>query len=201
MVFGLFLVISLVIGFIPAYTGRNNKSLESYLMADRNMNVIPVGLSLFVTMCTTVPLLTGPVEVYNFGIAYWGLIPGSLLAFLVVAHLCAPIFHRLQLVSTYEVSNSWHEKNLVLEKVLVFAVSCASFKFLPINFWFKCIMTHFFLELNVNLLCCSLYSSYQIYRIIMKTPDYQNPTNSYRLTINKQFDNITKNTCENILRF
>ena len=33
VVFGLFLVISLVIGFIPAYRGRNNKSLESYLMA------------------------------------------------------------------------------------------------------------------------------------------------------------------------
>ena len=104
-VFGLFLVISLVIGFIPAYTGRNNKSLESYLMADRSMNVIPVGLSLFVTICTTVPLLGGPVEVYNYGIAYWGMLPGSMLAFLVVAHVFAPIFHKFQLVSTYEVSN------------------------------------------------------------------------------------------------
>ena len=108
VVFGLFLVISLVIGFIPAYTGRNNKSLESYLMADRSMNVIPVGLSLFVTICTTVPLLTGPVEVYSYGIAYWGMIVGSLLAFVVVAHWFAPVFNRLRLVSTYEVSNSSH---------------------------------------------------------------------------------------------
>ena len=100
----LFLVISLVIGFITAYRGRNNRSLESYLMADRSMNVVPVGLSLFVTICTTVPLLAGPVEVYNYGIAYWGLLPGSMLAFFVVAHVFAPIFHKFQLVSTYEVS-------------------------------------------------------------------------------------------------
>ena len=106
VVFGLFLVISLVIGFIPAYTGRHNKSLESYLMADRRMNVIPVGLSLFVTICTTIPLLAGPVEVYNYGIAYWGMAPGSLLALLAVAHFFAPVFNRLRLVSTYEVSNS-----------------------------------------------------------------------------------------------
>ena len=102
-VFGLFLVISLVIGFIPAYTGRNNKTLESYLMADRSMNVIPAGLSLFVFICTTLPIISGPVEVYKYCIAYWGLIGGTLLVYVVVAHFFAPVFHRLRMVSTYEV--------------------------------------------------------------------------------------------------
>ena len=103
VVFGLCLALSLVVGLIPAYKGRKNKSLENYLMAGRKMNAIPVGLSLFVSVCSTVPLLAGPVEVYNYGIAYWALMMGSGICFAVVAHFFSPIFHSLQLISIHEV--------------------------------------------------------------------------------------------------
>ena len=103
VVFGVCLALSLVVGLIPAYMGRKNTSLDHYLMADRNMNAILVGLSLFVSVCSTVPILAGPVEVYNYGIAYWGLMLGQVICFAVIAQFFSPVFHRMRLVSVNEV--------------------------------------------------------------------------------------------------
>ena len=104
LVFGLFIGLSLVAGLIPAYMERKNINLDHYLMAGKSMHAIPVGVSLFVTICSTVPLLAGPVEVYNYGIAYWAMVLGASVCYPVVAHLFAPVFHSLNLVSIYEVS-------------------------------------------------------------------------------------------------
>ena len=120
LVFGLFIGLSLVAGLIPAYMGRKNINLDHYLMAGRSTNAIPVGLSLFVTMCTTVPLLAGPVEVYNYGIAYWAMALGAVGCCPVVAHFFAPVFHSLHLVSIYEVSCNFNTKMLILVALATF---------------------------------------------------------------------------------
>ena len=104
LVFGLFLVLSLVAGLLPAYRGQRIKTLESYLMADRSMHPLLVSLSLLVSATTTVTFLAGPVEVYSYGIAYCGMMLGSLVGIVLIAHFIAPAFNKLKLTSIYEVT-------------------------------------------------------------------------------------------------
>ena len=104
LVFGLFLVLSLVVGLVPAYRGQRIKTLESYLMADRSMHPLLVSLSLLVTITTPITFLAVPVEVYNYGLAFCGMMIGTAISTVVIAHFFAPAFHRLKIVSVYEVT-------------------------------------------------------------------------------------------------
>ena len=72
MVCGLSIVLSLAIGLFYVYRDGRERTIESYLMADRKMSALPVALSYFMTMLSGIAFLSDPVEVYNYGQAYIG---------------------------------------------------------------------------------------------------------------------------------
>ena len=57
LVFGLILALSAGIGFYHGFKGRKKQTIDSYLMADRNMHPIPVALSMFVTYMSAISFL------------------------------------------------------------------------------------------------------------------------------------------------
>ena len=57
LVFGIILALSASIGLYHGFKGRKAQSMESYLMADRNMHPVPVALSMFVTYMSAISFL------------------------------------------------------------------------------------------------------------------------------------------------
>ena len=82
---------------------RRNASIDEYLLAGRDMPVLPVSLSLYVTWLSAISFLGDPVEVYFYGLIYWLMGVGFALALPVVAAVFVPRFHSMQLTSLYEV--------------------------------------------------------------------------------------------------
>ena len=81
---------------------KGNK--EEYLLGNRNMNWLPVGLSLVVSYTSGITQLGKPAEIYQHGVQYvMGLIGGS-LGILFSMFTFVPMLFRLQLTSSTEVS-------------------------------------------------------------------------------------------------
>ena len=72
-------------------------------MADRNMPVIPVAVSLYVSWISAISFLGDPVEVYMKGSIQIAVLIGYVLGLLAGALVFAPRFHRLRLTSVFEV--------------------------------------------------------------------------------------------------
>ena len=53
---------------------------------------------------SAISFLADPVEAYTVGVIYWILGIGHALGIPFVAHFFAPYFHKLKLVSAYEVN-------------------------------------------------------------------------------------------------
>ena len=55
---------SCAIGVYYGYKGRKGSTTEEYLMAGRNLRVLPVAASISVSFLSAITLLSDPVEVY-----------------------------------------------------------------------------------------------------------------------------------------
>ena len=103
LVFALTLLLSATIGVFYAYRDRRRTTVEEYMMAGRKMPILPVTVSMFVSWCSAITFLSDPVEVYYHGAVYTVLGLGYGAGLLPVAHFFAPYFHKLNIVSCYEV--------------------------------------------------------------------------------------------------
>ena len=68
------------------------------------MSAFPVALSVLSSFFSASTLLGVPAEIYYRGSQYWMAVWGSMMAPLAGVALFGPLFHRLQVVSVYEVS-------------------------------------------------------------------------------------------------
>ena len=102
LVFGTSLLLSVSVGVFYGWRDRNKKSVEEFLMAGRNMPVVPVSLSLFVSWISAIAFLGDPVEVYYHGVVYILLGVGYAACLPFVAYLFAPVFYRMKVTSAYE---------------------------------------------------------------------------------------------------
>lgn len=103
-IFVLLLVLSAAIGLFYALSGGRQRTVQEFLLANRSMGFFPVALSLLATFQSAVAILGVPAEIYRFGTEYWFLGCSYFLGLLIPAHVFIPIFYRLQITSTYEVS-------------------------------------------------------------------------------------------------
>lgn len=103
-IFALLLVLSLAIGLFYALSGDRQRTVQEFLLANRNMSCLPVALSLLATFQSAVAILGAPGEIYRFGTEYWFLGCSYFLGLLIPAHIFIPVFYRLRLTSTNEVS-------------------------------------------------------------------------------------------------
>ncbi|XP_074392390.1 sodium-dependent multivitamin transporter isoform X3 [Zonotrichia albicollis] len=101
-IFALLLVLSSAIGLFYALSGDRQRTVQEFLLANRDMGCLPVALSLLASFQSAVAILGVPAEIFNFGTEYWFLGCSYLLGLLIPAHIFIPVFYRLRITSTYE---------------------------------------------------------------------------------------------------
>ncbi|NXK70563.1 SC5A6 protein, partial [Sylvietta virens] len=101
-IFALLLVLSAAIGLFYALSGDRQRTVQEFLLANRNMGCLPVALSLLASFQSAVAILGVPAEIFRFGTEYWFLGCSYFLGLLIPAHIFIPVFYRLRITSTYE---------------------------------------------------------------------------------------------------
>ena len=110
VIFGTNLVLCGAIGVFYAVTTRGQSTTSQFLMADHKLHVIPLTISLIVSVVSAVTLLGLPAEMYSYGSQYFFNI-GSGLGIILTMLIFVPLLHPLKLTSMFEVSY-WYEKNI-----------------------------------------------------------------------------------------
>jgi len=102
LVFIMMLFVSTAIGVFFGCSGTKQKSTTEFFMGGRTMGVFPVAMSLAASFYSASGLMGAPAETYRYGsmqainvLTYIVLVPA-------VSHLYVPMFHRLQVASSFE---------------------------------------------------------------------------------------------------
>ncbi|XP_034242040.1 putative sodium-dependent multivitamin transporter [Thrips palmi] len=101
-VFALTLLISAGIGIYYRFTGGRQKTAVEYLLADRNMSIVPVAFSLMASFMSAVTLLGVSAEIYSFGTMFVVINLAYGIFTPVAAYLYLPVFFNLGATSVYE---------------------------------------------------------------------------------------------------
>ncbi len=109
-----FLTISFVVGVVQAFIGGKQKTQKEYLMADRNMHVLPVTMSILVSYFSAILTIGNPAEIYTGGTLYWWYAVGGSLSTVAAALIFVPLLYPLKLTSCHEVSASYYH-NVILQ--------------------------------------------------------------------------------------
>ncbi|CAK1601787.1 unnamed protein product [Parnassius mnemosyne] len=101
VVFVFMLAISAVVGVYWGFM-KKQTTQNDYLLGGRNMQVIPVSMSLVASFVSGITLLGSPTEVYMHGTQYAFIIGGIFLMSIVMTQVYLPVFHELKITSNYE---------------------------------------------------------------------------------------------------
>ncbi|PAA70704.1 hypothetical protein BOX15_Mlig017156g1 [Macrostomum lignano] len=93
---------SVGIGVFTSCTGGRQRSTSEYMMGNRQMNLLPVAISILVSFWSAISLLGGPAEIFYFGSYFNVTAVGITLACLICAYLFVPLFYPLQIISIFE---------------------------------------------------------------------------------------------------
>ncbi|GBP37988.1 Putative sodium-dependent multivitamin transporter [Eumeta japonica] len=96
------MVISVAIGLYFRFSGGRQKTNEEYLMADRNLSIFPVAVSLMASFMSAITLLGVSSENYYYGLVFVVINFAYGLATPIITKLYLPVFFGLQRTSTYE---------------------------------------------------------------------------------------------------
>ncbi|XP_025094623.1 sodium-coupled monocarboxylate transporter 1-like [Pomacea canaliculata] len=96
------MVVSVGIGiFFAVYRGGQKTKVE-YLLGNRQMSMIPVCLSMFITFQSAISLIGAPADVFNTGTMYMFLGCGLGLAYIVGVFTVVLLIYPLHITSVYE---------------------------------------------------------------------------------------------------
>lgn len=96
------LLISSCIGIYYRFTGGKQKTMQEYLLADKNMGITPVAFSLMASFMSAITLLGVSSENYTYGFQFIIINISYGIFTPVAAYLYLPIFFKLQTTSAYE---------------------------------------------------------------------------------------------------
>lgn len=99
------LVLVLTLLSIVAYgvwKSRNNRNIEGYLLADKQIPWYGVGLSVMATQASAITFLSAPGQAYSDGMRFVQFYFGLPLAMIVICATFIPIFQRLNVYTAYE---------------------------------------------------------------------------------------------------
>ena len=105
VVFASILVISATIGIVHACLARKTASTADYLLGNRQLKWVPVGLSILVTFQSAILYIGIPAEIYTRGTSYFLFHFGMAASVIICAVLFVPLLFPLKLTSAYEVKN------------------------------------------------------------------------------------------------
>jgi SSS family solute:Na+ symporter len=115
------------------YYSRHTTTREEFLLGDRQMRPLMVGLSLFAALISTITYLAIPGEIIKYGPVVLGEVAPYPLVGLVVGYLVIPFIMGLQVTSAYE----------ILERRLGVAVrTAASLLFLSLRLLWMAVIIH-----------------------------------------------------------
>lgn len=92
----------LLIVLYGVYRSRGSKSMDAYLLGDREMPWYNVGLSVMATQASAITFLSAPGQGFTDGTRFVQFYFGLPLAMLVLCITFIPIFHRLKVYTAYE---------------------------------------------------------------------------------------------------
>lgn len=96
------IIASMVIGLYFRFSGGRQKTNEEYLLADRNMSILPVAVSLMASFMSAITLLGVTAENYYYGMQFVVINISYGIATPIATQLYLPVFFELQKTSTYE---------------------------------------------------------------------------------------------------
>ncbi|CAG4992572.1 unnamed protein product [Parnassius apollo] len=96
------MIASVAIGLYFRFSGGKQKTNEEYLMADRNMSIFPVAVSLMASFMSAITLLGVSSENYYYGMQFVVINISYGLATPIASRLYLPVFFGLQKTSAYE---------------------------------------------------------------------------------------------------
>lgn len=148
LVFVCMLLLCIFIGIYFGFFEKKNSTESEYLVGDRNMKIFPIALSLVarwgllvfefvrrwcreietILLCmrsfvSGITLLGLPTEVYSYGIQYVYVSGAVVLMGFIVGTVYLPVFHDLNITSTYEVKPSRADDILIFYQEFRFHVS------------------------------------------------------------------------------
>lgn len=103
VLFALTLLVSLAVGIYHGFRRNKQQTTEDFLLGGRNLQAVPVAISMFMSYVSGVLVLGNTAEMYTAGIQYWLACIGSTLAFLFAAWIFVPLFYPLKFTSGNEV--------------------------------------------------------------------------------------------------
>ncbi|GJQ70266.1 hypothetical protein Trydic_g22707 [Trypoxylus dichotomus] len=121
-VFSTMLMLCIVIGIYYGFV-RSTSSSQDYLVGGRTMKTFPISMSLIASFISGISLLGIPTEVYIYGIQYIYIGFGLLLMGVVMHTVYLPVFHGLQITSTYEYLERRFDKRVRILASLLFTVA------------------------------------------------------------------------------
>uniref|UniRef100_A0A182SL08 Uncharacterized protein n=1 Tax=Anopheles maculatus TaxID=74869 RepID=A0A182SL08_9DIPT len=80
----------------------NESEAQDYLVGSRKMQIFPVAVSLVASWVSGVPMLGTATEIYLYGTQFCYIVFSMLLAGVLMHKLFLPVFHELQIMSTFE---------------------------------------------------------------------------------------------------
>lgn len=86
------------------YFTNKNKSMEAYMLGDKQMSVFPVGVSLMTSCLSGLTLLGASAEFFYQGPTYAFAALPMLLSGPITAYTMLPVFYRMNTLSLYKVS-------------------------------------------------------------------------------------------------
>jgi SSS family transporter len=92
----------LLIVLYGVYRSRGSKSMDAYLLGDREMPWYNVGLSVMATQASAITFLSAPGQGFTDGTRFVQFYFGLPIAMLVLCITFIPIFHRLKVYTAYE---------------------------------------------------------------------------------------------------
>ncbi|XP_046554450.1 sodium-coupled monocarboxylate transporter 1-like isoform X1 [Haliotis rubra] len=102
VLFSLTLAISAGIGLFYAIKDRNKVNSKDYLLGGKDMNILPVAMSLLVTFLSALTLLGTPAEMYNFSTMFWWLCLAFVFAMVISSVVFIPFFYNLNVTSVFQ---------------------------------------------------------------------------------------------------
>ncbi len=100
LIIGLYLALMVAVGY---FYMRRTKSADDYLLGGGKMKSGTVGLSLFITMFSTITFLSAPGEMIRNGPLYLGDFFSYPFVYFIVGWLMIPFIMRLKVKSAYEI--------------------------------------------------------------------------------------------------
>jgi sodium-coupled monocarboxylate transporter 8/12 len=102
-VFAGLLIFSACIGVYYALVGGKQKTTKEFLMANHNLKILPVAISILVSFLSAILILGAPAEMYFKGTQYYLYVFGQMTAVVLATVLFVPLFYPLKLTSMYQV--------------------------------------------------------------------------------------------------